>query len=116
MPAAPPGSPSGAQCRSAKGGPAKAAKIEVTSLKIPGGRIIALSSSALQALKRLGELCLAGLRLVALLALALDDFLRRALEKIGVAEFLIDTRDIGVAFGDFFREPRALGGKVDNAL
>jgi len=69
----------------------------------------------LQTLKRLGEFRLARLCLVALLALTLDDLLGRALEEVGIAELLIDAGDVGIAFGHFFREPRTLSGKVDDA-
>jgi len=73
------------------------------------------SGRAFEALQRFGELGAACLRVLAFLALALDDVFGCAFEEIGVAEFLVDARDVSVAFGHFLSQPRTLGGKIDHA-
>src|SRR5580698_1900647 len=73
------------------------------------------SGRAFEALQSFGEFFAARLRVLSFPAFAFDDVLRRTLEEIGVAEFLVDARNVGVALGHFLGQPRALGGKIDHA-
>src|ERR1700684_4616133 len=69
-----------------------------------------------EAIERFGKLGAARLRVLALLAFAFDDVFGRAFEEISIAEFLVDARDVGVAFRHFLGQPRALGGEIDHAF
>src|SRR5262249_45290522 len=74
------------------------------------------SSGALEPLERLDDLLFARLRLIALLALALDHLLGRAGKEIRVAELGIHPPDVGLDLAHFPFQPRALGREIDHAL
>src|SRR6266566_5461049 len=69
-----------------------------------------------QPLQRFENSRAAALGFLALLALALDHLLRRAAEKIGVAELGVDAGHVAGDLGHLLLEPAALGGKIDHAL
>src|SRR5579863_1242624 len=75
-----------------------------------------ISRRAFEPLERFGDLHLSRLGLLALFPLAFDYLFGRPLEEIGIAEFLVDTGDVGVALRHLLGEPRALHGEIDDAL
>src|SRR5882724_3290823 len=75
-----------------------------------------ISCRAFQPLQRLEDLYAALRRLFTLLALAVDDLFRRALDEVGIAELGVDALDVGLDFVDFLFQPRLLRRDVDDAL
>src|SRR6185312_5584104 len=65
-----------------------------------------MSGRALQPFERLQDLDAAAFRLLALLFLAVDDLLGRALDEVRVVQLRVDALDVGVDLGDFLLQPR----------
>src|SRR3972149_11198945 len=68
-----------------------------------------------EALQRRDDFFTPRLRLLALLALAVDHLLGRARKKIGVRQLGVDAGDVGPDLGHLLLEPRPLAGKIDDA-
>src|ERR1700747_2253216 len=74
------------------------------------------SRRALEARERFVDFWPAPLRLLALLALAFDHVLRRARDKVGVAELRVDAGDVGCNARHLLLEARFFGSAIDHPL
>src|SRR6476469_2631047 len=87
------------------------------SRSINGRRSLTLISfGAFQPLQRFEDFLAAAFGLFALLALAVDDLLRRVRHEAGIAELGVDALDVGFGLLQFLVQPHALGVEIDHAL